>query len=299
MSTAARTSAESLNQQFPGQQLAIGVGPAWQNLLATVHARPALEYGMLVPAVPEPQIVWLLQGKIVLEEREIGGDWKRVEVDPGDLFLTTSPEPYEVRWSNSGPEAALVFQLYVGLPLLAEAAQDLFGHENVSLREFSGQRDETMLALLEQLRQELERSQASPLFVQSLGRALAVHLVRSYGQVDPAKGQRKIGLSAFQLSQLDYFLEAHLDQNLHLAEVAQQVGLSEFHFSRLFKKTTGLSPSRYLLRLRIDRARRLLLESQKSVLDVGLDVGYSSASHFTEVFRRETGATPSEYRSKI
>lgn len=293
----ARTSAESLNDQFPGQQLAVGLGPAWQNLLVTIHARPAVEYGMLVPAVPEPQLVWLLQGRITLEEREIGGDWKRVEVDPGDLFLTTSPEPYEVRWSNAGPAAAVVLQLYLGLPLLAEAAQHVFGHENVTLREFSGERDETILVFLEQLRQELQRSEASTLFVQSLGRALAVHLVRNYGQA--VKGQRKGGLTAFQLSQVDRFLESNLDQNLHMAEVAQQIGLSEFHFSRLFKKTTGLSPSRYLLRLRLNKARRLLLESTRSVLEVGLDVGYASASHFTEVFRRETGVTPTEYRSRI
>lgn len=298
MTTTERTSAESLNDHFPGQQLAIGRGPAWQNLLVAIHARPAMQYDMLVPAVPEPQIVWLMQGQISLEEREIGGDWKRVEVHPGDLFLTTSPEPYEVRWYNAGPASAVVFQLYLGLPLLAEAAQELFGHENISLAEFSGERDETVLCILEQLRQEVLREKASTLLVQGLGRALAVHLVRSYGRAQPANGQRR-GLTAFQLSQVDLFLEAHLDQNLHMAEVAEQIGLSEFHFSRMFKKATGLSPSRYLLRLRMSKARRLLLESDKSVLEISLDVGYASASHFSEVFRRESGATPSEYRSKI
>ncbi len=292
-----RTSAEALNERFPGQQLAVGRGPAWQDLLVTIHSRDAMEYGMLVPAVPEPQIVWLMQGKIVLEEREIGGPWKRVEVYPGDLFLTTSPEPYEVRWSNAGPAPAVVLQLYLGLPLLAEAAHELLGTDHVSLREFSGERDETVLSLLEQFRQELERPQASALFVQGLARALAVHLVRSYGQSGP--GQRRGALTAFQLRQVEQFLESNLDQNLHMAEVAQQAGLSEFHFSRLFKKTTGLSPSRYLLRMRVAQARRLLLESSKTVLEIGLDVGYASASHFTEVFRRETGATPTEYRNKI
>jgi AraC family transcriptional regulator len=72
--------------------------------------------------------------------------------------------------------------------------------------------------------------------------------------------------------------------------------LSEFHFSRLFKKTIGFSPSQYLIRRRIARARRLLRETTRSMIEIGLEVGYSSPSHFAQIFRREVGVTPTEYR---
>jgi AraC family transcriptional regulator len=78
--------------------------------------------------------------------------------------------------------------------------------------------------------------------------------------------------------------------------LAEEAGMSEFHFSRIFKKTTGLSPSQFFIRLRIDKARRLLRETGKTVIEVGLEVGYSSPSHFAQVFRREAGVTPSQYR---
>jgi len=82
--------------------------------------------------------------------------------------------------------------------------------------------------------------------------------------------------------------ESHLDQ------LAAQVGLSKFHFHRLFKKATSVSPSRYHTNLRINAARQLLRETKKSVVAVALDVGYTNPSHFAQLFRRETGLSPSD-----
>jgi AraC family transcriptional regulator len=81
-----------------------------------------------------------------------------------------------------------------------------------------------------------------------------------------------------------------------LDRLAGQAGLSKFYFNRLFKNTTGMSPSRYHITLRMDKARRLLRESKRSVVDVALDVGYANPSHFARLFRRETGLSPSDYR---
>ena len=72
--------------------------------------------------------------------------------------------------------------------------------------------------------------------------------------------------------------------------------MSEFNFNRLFKRATGVPPSQYLIKLRIDAARRLLRETQKSVITIANEVGYSSPSHFARLFRKETGISPSDFR---
>ena len=72
--------------------------------------------------------------------------------------------------------------------------------------------------------------------------------------------------------------------------------MSEYHFSRLFKKATGRSPSQCFIRLRMAKARQLLLETDQSIIDIGLEVGYGSPSHFSQVFKREVGVKPSDYR---
>jgi AraC family transcriptional regulator len=91
-------------------------------------------------------------------------------------------------------------------------------------------------------------------------------------------------------------MDAQLAYEFCLAQLARAAELSEYHFSRMFKRATGLSPSQYFIGLRMARARRLLIETQRSVIDIGLEVGYSSPSHFSQVFRREVGVTPSAYR---
>jgi AraC family transcriptional regulator len=92
-------------------------------------------------------------------------------------------------------------------------------------------------------------------------------------------------------------MSAHLDEAFDLAALAEEVGLSAFHFSRLFKKATGLAPSQYFIRLRAAKAQQLLRETDKSILEVGIAVGYSSPSHFAQMFRRHTGLSPSDYRA--
>ena len=67
--------------------------------------------------------------------------------------------------------------------------------------------------------------------------------------------------------------------------------MSEFHFSRVFKKTTGLAPSQFFTRLRMEKARQLLREADKTMIEAGLEVGYSSPSHFAQIFRREVGTS--------
>lgn len=87
-------------------------------------------------------------------------------------------------------------------------------------------------------------------------------------------------------------------EEFSLERLAAQAQLSKFHFSRLFKAATGRSPSRYHLDLRMNAARRLLRETDRSIIEIALEVGYPSPSRFAQLFRREAGLTPSEYRRR-
>lgn len=78
--------------------MATGSGHAWKDLLVQVFAHRPFELGLLVPAVPEALITWVLSGTATVEERELGGEWETHRVGPGDLLLTASELPYELRW---------------------------------------------------------------------------------------------------------------------------------------------------------------------------------------------------------
>jgi len=95
-------------------------------------------------------------------------------------------------------------------------------------------------------------------------------------------------------------VQAHIDGNLHrelrLADLGAVVHMSPYHFARLFKKATGVSPHRFVLHRRIAAATALLADSTSPIRSVARSVGFTTASHFATTFRRVTGLTPTAYR---
>lgn len=296
----AHSSSAAIDERVPGTRKAVGKGRAWKDLLIQSFERNRIQDRLLIPAVPEPLIVWILSGCATVEERELGGTWITHRVAAGDFFLTNATEPYELRWVADQGEPFEVLHVHLGLSVLKRAANDVLGKDGTTaLRDVSGKRDNVLSSLLETLRAELVSTQApSALFVQGLAQSLAVHLVRRYGAPTPVDERPRGGLPAFKLHRVTDMMEARLDRDFQLATFSRVAGLSAFHFGRAFKQSTGYPPSQYFIRLRMDRARRLLRETSRPIIDIALDVGYSSASHFAQVFRRETGVAPSEYRGK-
>jgi AraC family transcriptional regulator len=203
-----------------------------------------------------------------------------------------------MRWQTLEGERFEVMHLYLGLPLIEQAARELLGPQSsaVALLDVSGARDETVHWLMESMRRELlDQRTPSQLCLRGLAQTLAVHLLRHYR--DPQGAIRSSNaLPAYKLRRVVEEMNAQLADDFSLTRLARSAELSEYHFSRMFKRATGLSPSQYFIGLRMARARQLLIETQRSVIDIGLEVGYSSPSHFSQVFRREVGVTPSAYR---
>lgn len=91
-------------------------------------------------------------------------------------------------------------------------------------------------------------------------------------------------------------ISLHLEEPLDLPTLAQQVGYSEYYLSRKFKKETGLAPSEYIRRQRLERAAHLLRTTQEDIQKIGARLQFSSQSHFSECFRKQYGMTPTTYR---
>ncbi len=113
------------------------------------------------------------------------------------------------------------------------------------------------------------------------------------GNVLPAQG----GLPAYKLRQALEFIKVHIDQPIHLHQVAAAVALSPFHFHREFKRSTGMTPHQYIVQMRVERAKSLLAESDLPLADMAAQLGFADQSHFTAAFRRRTSMTPRSYRN--
>ncbi len=293
-----RIPAEALSRYLPGDCIALPPLPGITDVTVQLFSHRSITDPVLVPAVAEPLLVMVLAGSARIEERVAGGEWQSAEVEAGDFFLTSTTQPYEMRWQTRGGDTFEVIHLYLSPALIERVAGELLGKQPTTpaFIDVSGGRDERVRTLLEELRRELaERREPSALFVQGLAQALAVHLMRTYRDERTA-GRRSNALQAYKLHRVIELMNQQLAEDFSLAALAEAAQLSKYHFSRLFKRATGLTPSHYFIRLRMARARQLLLETDLSVIAIGLEVGYFSASHFSQIFRREVGVTPSAYR---
>jgi AraC family transcriptional regulator len=90
---------------------------------------------------------------------------------------------------------------------------------------------------------------------------------------------------------------ANLRREITLQDLAREAGTSVFHFARVFKRRTGISPHQYLLQRRVEEARSLLADRNLSITKIALRCGFAHPSHFSETVRRMTGVAPRVYRS--
>lgn len=123
-----------------------------------------------------------------------------------------------------------------------------------------------------------------------LDRLLNLHGTSTFAV--PARG----GLSQRELRRVTDFVQEHLAEDPALGTLAQLVGLSPKHFSRVFRRSTGIGPNQWLVKQRVARARELLADRTLSIAEIALSCGFADQSHLTVTFRRVTGTTPGRFR---
>jgi len=94
------------------------------------------------------------------------------------------------------------------------------------------------------------------------------------------------------------FVDSHIADPLRLEDLAGAAGLSRMHFAAQFRAATGYRPHSYVLHRRIEEAKTLIGQSEMTMVQVALDVGFQSQAHFCTVFKRLTGVTPTRWRRR-
>ena len=142
------------------------------------------------------------------------------------------------------------------------------------------------------------RDGAPDFYAQAVAQWLAAHLLlgpsAGFGWSRSSARER---ISDYRLVRVLEYVEAHLSERLDLRVLAREAGISPFHFAALFTKTVGATPHRHVQHLRMQAAKAMLRDTDKTILDIALSCGFGSASHFAVAFRRQFSQTPTEFRS--
>jgi AraC-like DNA-binding protein len=93
-----------------------------------------------------------------------------------------------------------------------------------------------------------------------------------------------------------FMIRQHVEKEIDLEKMAEQLNIGYSHFRQMFKKYTGISPGQYHLQLRIIRAKELLISTEKSIKEISYDLGFQSIYYFSNMFKKKEGMNPSSFR---
>lgn len=197
-------------------------------------------------------------------------------------------------------DGAFDFMLIELAPALFDDAMDeRSGRRIAGLAGVTGLPDPVLASLARALQPALARPrEASRLFIEQIGQAVATHLVEHYGDGVALARRARRGLSPAQAAKAREMLRARLDGDVSIGEVAAACSLSRAHFSRAFRETVGQTPHQWLTGQRIEHARGLLRLGSLPLAEVASACGFADQSHFTRVFSAASGCTPGAWRRR-
>jgi len=217
--------------------------------------------------------------------------------DPGDLWVNPAGVPFSHRINT--------YNQFVLLTLdpakIADVLPDRPLIERQVFRRQHKAQDRHLQTLIQALLIEAEAGgDNGKLYADALSTALVAHFVNHYGSEISLDLPEERAIERQRLGQAIDYVEAYLTENLSLNDLALVSGLSKFHFSRLFKQAFGLTPHRYLMKRRVERAAMVLQKSvfkpdSLTIAQVAHQFGFADQSHFTRVFKQVKGTTPKQF----
>ena len=293
MKTPVRTTAAAFPRYAAGGPVADSAPLQWKGLFVRRYRLPRVVDRFLVPATPEPLISCGLAGSAEFRlTRQIG---------PGHIFVTRSRTPYECAFSSPVGEELEIVQVHIAVDQFLAALEAAYPGktEEVEVIDYFG-RDEALMHLCFACSEMLSaRTPGKSRRIADLAHLLASYLVEKYIDLAAEKPDFYSGLPIWQLRKVEDYVRDQLAEEISVDKLAEVIELSPFHFSRVFKQSTGMSPLQFVTRQRITRAQQLIRETSRSLIEIALDVGYTSPSHFAQIFRRVVGVTPTELRSAL
>ena len=176
---------------------------------------------------------------------------------------------------------------------------DCANSSGLELKPLVYQHDPQLLAIAQSFKQEMTQGGiASQLYTDALALQFTIHLLRHYTTQSLTPKHYPGGLSRQQVKCLIDYMQMNLDRSIHLEELAALLNMSQYHFCRLFKRSTGVSPHQFVIQQRVDRAKQLLQKTDRNILDVAIHCGFTDGSHLTRHFRKLTGVTPTHFRQQ-
>ncbi|UOQ68911.1 helix-turn-helix domain-containing protein [Hymenobacter volaticus] len=266
----------------------------WPELTVQLFAEPACVTPVQLGPPSQLRLLLLLSGTMRMHVHS-GGRELAYTSQAGTVKLTTPNHlPYQMHWSTLTADPVRTAHLYLPLELLSRTADAAgLNSARVELAEGCAIPDPLLYQVGCALAQQANNAPESDrLFAETATQLLAAQLLRQHCVFVHELPDHRGKLTSKQVQQIRDFVQDQIGEVIRLEDLAALVFLSSYHFCRVFKRTTGLSPNQFVIRQRMERASELLRHSGLSVKQVAFAVGYTNHAHFTQLFVRHTKQLP-------
>lgn len=285
---------ELLPRWVPGQITVDSAGLGWDGLGVRGFRYAPLD--VPVPPMRDYMIVAYRRGLTPMS-RDCGQGWKTENIGPGQVSMLTHQTDSHWRW----PDGIEVTHLYLSPRKMAQVGSDAFDREvtDVQLRDILRADDSHLADMIFSLATEAqEPGVGGRLYADAVMSQICVHILRNYAEVAFCTSGMSAGkLSPLQQRRVVEYIHENLGANLVLADLAKVAGTSVYSLTRRFHASFGLPPHKFVMRERLDQARRLLQREDLPLKVVAAICGFSDQSHMTRLFRRFFGVTPGQCRN--
>lgn len=211
----------------------------------------------------------------------------------GQVELLPAYVPMSASWNQ---EIDFI-HCYLEPDLVTHIAYESVDPDVVEVQLSLGKPDPLVWQIITALKTVLETEpENSTFYAEAMATALAAHLLKYYTTRKHILREYEDGLPKYKLKQALDYINAHLSENVSLAEIATELGMSQYYFCRLFKQSTGITPHAYVMQQRVELSKQLLRQKDGTINDVAIACGFANPSHFARCFRRYTGLSPKQFR---
>ncbi|MBD3887605.1 helix-turn-helix transcriptional regulator [Phormidium tenue FACHB-886] len=273
-------------QVFPSGSLLSSQPGQWKGVHLSYYQHPPHE----IPETVSNQHLILIHLEIPTQaEQRLEAQFKTDHFQVGDILIVPAHTPHYARWDTEHRYLILSLE-----PTAFLSAVQLMGSwDRAELVPHFATADPLVHGIGLALKAELEsHGLGGQLYADSLSIMLFTHLLRHYTAQKPILSTQEGGLPTYRLRQVIAYIDAYLDRDLTLAELAAVAQMSPNYFTQLFKQSTGLTPHQYVIQRRVEWAKRLLIAGKLTIANIALQVGFAHQSHLNRHFKRWVGVTP-------
>lgn len=219
------------------------------------------------------------------------------KIMPHEIILI--PPCRELEWKVTGQ--AEFISLYIDSAYVQQVAGSIgINKPPVKIKSMFQKRDPLLEAIFTAAATKLPgNTHDKDIYIEALTRTACIHLLHTNLEKDLRSTQYQRTLSFAEMERIRAFIMERLEQKIETQELARCVHISEYHFCRVFKRTTSLTPQQFVKQCRLERARFLVEKTPMSMLNIAYQTGFADQSHFSREFRANFGISPRALRDQL